>query len=59
METDRPLLCRAHEAMGRMHAFLDNTGEASKEFDEAIKICDASGTTYNAAVEGKKKLTQP
>ena len=58
-ETDRPLLCRAHEAMGRMHAFLDNTGEAAKEFDEAIKICDASGNIYNDAVEGKKKLGQP
>lgn len=58
-ETDRPLLCRAHEAMGRMHAFLDETGEAAKEFDEAIKICDARGTTYTDAVAGKKKLSQP
>lgn len=58
-ETDRPLLCRAHEAMGRIHSFMDNAGEAAKEFDEAIKICDARGTTYNDAVEGKKKLTQP
>jgi hypothetical protein len=58
-DTDRPLLCRAHEAMGRIHSFMDNTGEAAKEFDEAIKICDARGTTYNDAVEGKKKLSQP
>ena len=58
-ETDRPLLCRAHEAMGRIHSFMDNAGEAAKEFDEAIKICDARGTTYNDAVEGKKKLSQP
>jgi hypothetical protein len=58
-ETDRPLLCRAHEAMGRMYAFLENTGEAGKEFDEAIKICDARGAVYNDAVEGKKKLSQP
>ena len=58
-ETDRPLLCRAHEAMGRIHSFMDNAGEAAKEFDEAIKICDARGATYNDAVEGKKKLSQP
>ncbi|MCM3903576.1 MAG: hypothetical protein ND866_17875 [Pyrinomonadaceae bacterium] len=58
-ETDRPLLCRAHEAMGRIHSFMDDSGEAAKAFDEAIKICDARGTTYNDAVEGKKKLSQP
>ncbi|MFN2510716.1 MAG: hypothetical protein ABR568_04645 [Pyrinomonadaceae bacterium] len=58
-ETDRPLLCRAHEAMGRIHSFMDNAGEAAKEFDEAIKICDARGNTYKDAVEGKKKLSQP
>jgi hypothetical protein len=58
-ETDRPLLCRAHEAMGRIHAFMDNTSDAAKEFDEAIKICDTRGTTYTDAVEGKKKLSQP
>jgi hypothetical protein len=59
METDRQLLCRAHEAMGRMHAFMENSGEAAKEFDEAMKVCDASGSTYKEAVEGKKKLGQP
>lgn len=58
-ETDRPLLCRAHEAMGRIHAFMDNNSDAAKEFDEAIKICDTSGSTYTDAVEGKKKLSQP
>jgi hypothetical protein len=58
-ETDRPLICRAHEAMGRMHAFLENTIEAAKEFDAAIKICDERGAFYSDAVEGKKKLSQP
>ena len=58
-ETDRPILCRAHEAMGRIHAFMDNNSDAAKEFDEAIKICDTSGSTYTDAVEGKKKLSQP
>ncbi len=25
-ETDRPLICRAHEAMGRIHSFMDERG---------------------------------
>jgi hypothetical protein len=58
-DTDRPLLCRAHEAMGRIHSFMENAGEAAKEFDEAIKICDQRGTVYIDAVEGRKKLSQP
>jgi hypothetical protein len=56
-ETDRALISRAHEAMGRIHAFLDNTSEAAKEFDEAIRIGDVPGGAYKDAVEGKKKLT--
>jgi hypothetical protein len=55
-ETDRALISRAHEAMGRIHAFLENTNEASKEFDEAIKIGDVPGGAYKDALEGKKKL---
>jgi hypothetical protein len=58
-DTDRSLLCRAHEAMGRIHSFMENAGEAARAFDEAIKVCDPRGTNYNDAVEGKKKLTQP
>ena len=58
-ETDRALLSRAREAMGRIHAFMDNSGEALKEFDEAIKIGDVRGGAYREALEGKKKLTQP
>jgi hypothetical protein len=58
-ETDRGLISRAHEAMGRIHAFLDNSAEASKEFDEAIKIGDVPGGAYRDALEGKKKLTPP
>jgi hypothetical protein len=58
-DTDRSLLCRAHEAMGRIHSFMENAGEAARAFDEAIKVCDPRGTTYNDAVEGKKKLSQP
>ena len=37
-ETDRALLSRAHEAMGRIYAFMDKRAEALREFDEAIKI---------------------
>ncbi|MEP6922124.1 MAG: hypothetical protein ABI967_13440 [bacterium] len=58
-ETDRGLVSRAHEAMGRINSFLDNPAEAAKEFDEAIKIGDVRGGAYKEAVEGKKKLAQP
>jgi hypothetical protein len=58
-ETDRALASRAHEAMGRIHAFLDQKAEAASEFEAAIKIGDVIGGAYKAAVEGKKKLEQP
>ncbi|HEV7475609.1 MAG TPA: hypothetical protein VGN90_16255 [Pyrinomonadaceae bacterium] len=55
-ETDRALISRAYEAMGRIHSFLDNSGEAAKEFDEAIRIGDVPGGAFKDAVEGRKKL---
>ena len=58
-ETDRALLSRAHEAMGRIHSFLDNTADAAKEFDEAIKIGEVRGGAYREAVENRRKLGQP
>jgi hypothetical protein len=58
-ETDRALKSRAHEAMGRIHAFLENQTEAAKEFDEAIKLGEVRGGAYKEAVEGKRKLSQP
>ncbi|MDQ2976481.1 MAG: hypothetical protein M3R69_13875 [Acidobacteriota bacterium] len=58
-ETDRALISRAHEAMGRIYAFLGNTNEAVKEFDEAIKVEDVPGGAYKEAIEGKRKLGQP
>ena len=58
-ETDRVLLSRAHEAMGRILAFLDRNDEALKEFDAAIKIGEVTGGSYKDAIEGKRKLTQP
>lgn len=58
-EDDKAILSRAHESMGRINAFLDNKAEAVKSFDEAIKIGDVPGGAYRAALDGKKKLTQP
>ena len=58
-ETDRSLLSRAHEAMGRILAFLDQRDEALKEFEAAIKIGEVSGGAYRDALEGKRKLAQP
>src|ERR1051325_10478638 len=58
-ENDRVLLSRAHEAMGRILAFLDRKDEARKEFDAAIRVGDAAGGAYKDAIEGKQKLPQP
>ncbi|HSE19462.1 MAG TPA: hypothetical protein VLB46_20535 [Pyrinomonadaceae bacterium] len=58
-ETDKAIMSRAHEAMGRINLFLENTAEAAKQFDEAIKIGDVRGGAYKEAVAGKKRLNQP
>jgi len=58
-ETDKAIMSRAYESMARINAFMDNTAEAVKLFDEAIKIGDVRGGAYREAVEGKKKLNQP
>ena len=58
-EEDKAILSRAHESMGRINAFLENTAEAVKSFDEAIKIGDVRGGAYREALEGKKKLVSP
>jgi hypothetical protein len=58
-ETDRALLSRAHEAMGRIYAFLENNSEAAKEFDETIRMGEVPGGAYKDALVGKKKITQP
>lgn len=58
-ETDKALLSRAHESMGRILAFLERNDEAVKEFDAAIKIGRVTGGAYDDALEGKKKLAQP
>jgi len=58
-ETDKAILSRAHESMGRINAFLENKDEAMKSFDEAIKLGDVRGGAYREALEGKRKLSQP
>ena len=58
-ELDKPLLSRAHEAMGRINAFMDNQTEALKEFEAAIQIGDVRDGAYKEAIEGKKKIQQP
>ena len=58
-ETDKAIMSRAHEAMGRINLFLENNAEAAKQFDEAIKIGDVRGGAYKEALEGRKKLGQP
>jgi hypothetical protein len=58
-ETDKAIMSRAYESMARINAFMDNTAEAVKLFDEAIKLGDVRGGAYKEALEGKKKLNQP
>jgi hypothetical protein len=58
-DTDKAIMSRAHEAMGRINLFLENNAEAAKQFDEAIKIGDVRGGAYKEALEAKKKLNQP
>ena len=58
-DTDKAIMSRAHEAMGRINLFLENIAEAAKQFDEAIKIGDVRGGAYKEALEGKKKTNQP
>jgi len=58
-ETDRAIISRAHEAMGRIYAFMENASEAARAFEAAIVIGDVPGGAYKEAVEGKRKLVQP
>lgn len=58
-ETDRAIISRAHEAMGRIYSFLEKPAEASGAFDKAILVGDVPGGAYKEAMEGKKKLGGP
>ena len=54
-DTERALLSRAHEAMGRILEFFDRTDEAVKEFNAAIEIGRVKGGAYDEAVAGKNR----
>ena len=58
-DTDRAIISRAHEAMGRIYSFLEKRTEASTEFDKAIEVGDVLGGAYKEALEGKRKLGEP
>jgi hypothetical protein len=58
-ETEKALLSRAHESMGRIFAFMDQKDEAIKEFDAAIQIGPVTGGAYNDALAEKRRLAQP
>jgi hypothetical protein len=58
-ETDPQLVCRAHEASGRILAFLDRPADAAKEFDAVIGLGQVCGEVLREATEGKTKLGQP
>lgn len=58
-ETDTQLVCRAHEASGRILAFLDRPADAAKEFDAVIGLGQVCGEVLRDATEGKTKLGQP
>jgi hypothetical protein len=55
-------LTRHHVARARVdgtiNAFLENTAEAVKEFDEAIKLGDVRGGAIQGSARRKKKLSQ-
>jgi hypothetical protein len=58
-DTDRAIISRAHEAMGRIYSFLEKPAEAASEFDKAIEVGDVPGGAYKEALEGKRKLAAP
>ncbi|MEJ7618472.1 MAG: hypothetical protein WKF30_16245 [Pyrinomonadaceae bacterium] len=56
-DTDAALLSRAHEALGRILAFLDKPQEAAKEFEAAIQLGPIAGGAHKEALAGKAALT--
>jgi hypothetical protein len=56
-DTDRGLMSRAYEAMGRIYSFMEKPAEAAIAFDKAIQVGDVPGGAYKDALEGKKRLT--
>jgi tetratricopeptide (TPR) repeat protein len=57
-DTDRALVQRAYAAMGRIQEFFENTEEALKAFDAAIKLGPVDPNAYDEAVKGKARLGQ-
>jgi hypothetical protein len=57
-DTEPALVCRAHEAQGRILAFLDRPADAAKEFDAVIGLGQVCGEVLRDATEGKTKLGQ-
>jgi hypothetical protein len=58
VETEPTIFCRAHEAMGRILAFLDRPEEATKEFDAVIQANACDGALKQSALDGKRKLAE-
>ena len=58
-DTDRCLLTRSYEAMGRILEFLDQRDDALKTFDAAIRLNATTCASYSDAVEARKRLSQP
>lgn len=58
VDTEPVLVCRSHESMGRILAYLDRTDEALKEFDIVIGLGQVCGDAVRDATEGKTKLSQ-
>ena len=56
--SDPAILSRAHTAMGRVLAFLDQPEEAMKAFDAAIKLGRIQDGAYDEAVAAKQKLAE-
>lgn len=58
LETEPGLVCRAHEAMGRILAFLERPQEATREFDAVLQAGACDAALKQSAEEGKRKLGQ-
>jgi tetratricopeptide (TPR) repeat protein len=58
-ESDKALTQRAYAAIGRILEFFENTPEALKAFDAAIKLGPIDRNAFDEAVKGKARVTQP
>jgi tetratricopeptide (TPR) repeat protein len=58
-ESDKALTQRAYAAIGRILEFFENTPEALKAFDAAIKLGPIDRSAFDEAVKGRARVTQP